>query len=206
MDYLTIILAILLIDLLALISPGPNFILVTSSAVSRSRRHALFTGFGIATGSLIWASAAALGIASVFEALPALGFVLKLVGVAYLLYLGISLLRSKGFRLVQDRELAAVRASSGFRRGLLVNMTNPKSATYYASVFAAFLTPDMPVWVLVVLVAAIAGMSLVWHAVLAVGFSTDRVRAGYIAASTLIDRLCGAVLIALGLRLLWDSR
>lgn len=205
MEFLPIIAAILLVDFLALISPGPNFVLTTSAAVSKSRRHAVWTASGIAMGSLCWAAAAALGIASVFEALPVLGFVLKVLGIAYLIYLGSKLLRSNGFQPNTTRSTDTANGARGFGRGLLVNMTNPKSAAYYASVFAAFLTPDMPAWVLLVLVGAIAAMSLVWHVLLAIGFSLARVQARYISASKYVDRLCGGVLIFLGLRLAWDS-
>ncbi|MEL7253822.1 MAG: LysE family transporter [Pseudomonadota bacterium] len=205
MDFFAVILAILLVDFLALISPGPNFILVTSAAVAQTRRHAVFTALGIASGSLIWASAAALGIASVLEVFPVLGLILKGVGVIYLIYLGIRLLRSQGFQQ-SDRHKKPQSLASGFWQGLLVNLTNPKSAAYYASVFAAFLTPDMPLWVLILLVGAIAAMSLAWHGVLAVGFSAAPVRARYISLSKTIDRMCGGLLIVLGLRLAWDAR
>lgn len=206
MEYGSIILAILLVDFLALVSPGPNFVLTTSTAVSKSRRAALWTAAGIATGSLLWSSAAALGIASVLEALPFLGLILKVLGIAYLVYLGVKLLLSKGFTPPSAQQQTRDQGSRGFWRGLLVNMTNPKSAAYYASVFAAFLTPDMPAWVLIVLIAAIAAMSLCWHVLLALGFSTARVKARYISISKHVDRICGAVLVFLGLRLAWDSR
>lgn len=206
MDYAALILAILFVDLLALVSPGPNFILVSSTAVSASRRAAIWTGTGIATGSLIWAGGAALGIVAIFEALPWLGYALKVAGVCYLLYLGVRLLLSKGFQPGQTDRQQAASAGRGFLRGLLINLTNPKSAAYYASVFAAFLTPAMPAWVLTVLVLAIWLMSLSWHWTLAVGFSMDRVRRPYIRASRLIDRLCGGFLILLGLRLAWENR
>ncbi|MEL7395913.1 MAG: LysE family transporter [Pseudomonadota bacterium] len=206
MEFLPIIAAILFVDFLALISPGPNFVLTTSAAVSKSRRHAIWTASGIAMGSFAWASAAALGIASVFEALPLLGLVLKVLGIVYLIYLGIKLLRSKGFQPNPDSTPDTTGGARGFWRGFLVNMTNPKSAAYYASVFAAFLTPDMPVWVLALLVAAIATMSLVWHVLIAISFSAPRVQARYISVSKYVDQLCGGVLIFLGLRLAWDSR
>lgn len=206
MEFLLIIAAILFVDFLALISPGPNFVLTTSAAVSKSRRDALWTAWGIAAGSFAWAGAAALGIASVFEALPILGLILKTVGIAYLIYLGIKLLRSKGFQPRIERTIDTNSGIRGFWRGLLVNMTNPKSAAYYASVFAAFLTPDMPIWVLVFLVVSIAAMSLVWHVLIAISFSTTRIQARYISVSKYVDRLCGGVLIFLGLRLAWDSR
>lgn len=206
MEFLPIIAAILFVDFLALISPGPNFVLTTSAAVSKSRRDALWTAWGIAAGSFAWAGAAALGIASVFEALPVLGLILKTVGIAYLIYLGIRLLRSKGFQPRIGQTIDANSGIRGFWRGLLVNMTNPKSAAYYASVFAAFLTPDMPIWVLVLLVVSIAAMSLVWHVLIAISFSTTRIQARYISVSKCVDRLCGGVLIFLGLHLAWDSR
>lgn len=206
MEYLGLILAILLIDFLALISPGPNFVLVTTAAVRQSRKHAVWTGCGIATGSLVWASAAALGIASVFEVFPILGLILKVLGVAYLIYLGIKLLRSQGFHRVEGQDHKIRGGSSNFWRGCLVNMTNPKSAAYYASVFAAFLTPEMPGWVLLALVIAITVMSLMWHVLLAVGFSAAPIQTRYITVSKYVDRLCGGLLVFLGLRLAWDTQ
>ena len=206
MEYLALIVAILLVDLLALGSPGPNFVLVSSAAVSKSRKHAIWTAFGIATGSFAWAAAAALGIVSLFEVFPILGLILKVVGVAYLLYLGVKLLRSHGFQLQAPADQSASSKATGYWRGLLVNMTNPKSAAYYASVFAAFLTPEMPTWVLILLVSAIALMSLAWHVLLAVGFSAAPIQARYISVSKWVDRLCGAFLVILGLRLAWDTR
>ncbi|EBA11905.1 LysE family transporter [Roseobacter sp. CCS2] len=79
MEFPPIIAAIVFVGFLALISLGPNFVLTTSAAVSKSRRHAIWTACGIAIGSFAWAGAAALGIVSVFEALPLLGFALKVL-------------------------------------------------------------------------------------------------------------------------------
>ncbi|MEO0569534.1 MAG: LysE family transporter [Pseudomonadota bacterium] len=206
MEYVAIIAAILFVDLLALLSPGPNFVLVSSAAVAQSRKHAVWTACGIATGSCAWAAAAALGIVSIVEVFPVLGLILKVVGVAYLIYLGVKLLRSQGFQAAEGQNSKTDGGARGFWRGFLVNMTNPKSAAYYASVFAAFLTPEMPGWVLFVLVIAIALMSLVWHVVLAIGFSATSIKAKYISVSKYVDRLCGGLLVLLGLRLAWDIR
>lgn len=206
MEYLALILGILLIDFLALVSPGPNFVLVSSSAVAQSRRQAIWTACGIATGSFAWAGAAALGIVSVFEVFPVLGLILKVLGVTYLIYLGVKLLRSQGFQPSGRTDPKIEGGATGYWRGLLVNMTNPKSAAYYASVFAAFLTPEIPAWVLIVLVSAIALMSVAWHLMLAIGFSAAPIKTRYISVSKYVDRICGACLILLGLRLAWDTR
>ncbi|MEM9422648.1 MAG: LysE family transporter [Pseudomonadota bacterium] len=180
-------------DLLALISPGPNFILTTTAAVSKSRHTALWTACGIATGSFVWAAAAALGIASVLETFPLLAFGLKILGSAYLVMLGVKLLMSRGFEQ-SSQKAATASGINGFCRGFIVNISNPKSAAYYASVFAAFLTPDMPAWVLVFLIVCIAAMSLSWHVIVAVSFSATHMKAKYISASKSIDRLCDGVI------------
>lgn len=206
MEHLAIIAAILFVDLLALVSPGPNFVLVSSAAIAQSRKHAIWTACGIATGSFAWAAAAASGIVSIFEVFPLLGFTMKVVGVAYLIYLGVKLLRSQGFQAATGQNSKADGGMKGFWHGFLVNMTNPKSAAYYASVFAAFLTPEMSVWVLVVLVGSIALMSLAWHVLLAIGLSAASIKARYTSISKYVDRLCGGLLVFLGLRLAWDAR
>lgn len=206
LEYLLIIAAILLVDLLALVSPGPNFVLITSAAVSKSRTQAIWTAFGIACGSLFWASAAALGIAAVFESLPLLGLMLKIAGIAYLIYLGTKLLRSSGIDSLPSSKNARRDDHQSFWTGFLVNITNPKSAAYYASVFAALLTPDLPLWVLIVLVVSIAAMSLIWHGLLAVVLSNPSVQSKYVLVSKTVDRICGSFLIFLGIKLAWDSR
>ena len=206
MEYFSVIAAILLVDFLALVSPGPNFVLVSSAAVAQSRKQAIATACGIAAGSFAWAAAAALGIVSILEVFPVLGLILKVVGVVYLIYLGGKLLRSKGFQAAETVGLKAGGLSKGFWSGFLVNMTNPKSAAYYASVFAAFVSPQMPLWVLVVLVCSIALMSAAWHILLAVGLSAAPIKVRYILVSKYVDRLCGGLLILLGLKLAWDAK
>lgn len=206
MEYFAIIAAILFVDFIALVSPGPNFVLVSSAAVGQSRRGAIWTACGIATGSFAWAAAAASGMVSIFEVFPVLGLILKVVGVAYLIYLGVKLLSSREFQAAKEQNSNTDAVAKGFWRGFLVNMTNPKSAAYYASVFAAFLTPEMPNWVLFVLVTAIALMSLAWHAILAIGFSSPPIKTKYISVSKYVDRLSGGLLVLLGLLLAWDNR
>ena len=129
MDHPAINAAILFVDLLALVNPGSNFVLVSSTAVSQSRTHAIWTAAGIAAGSFAWA-VAALGIVSVFEVFPLLSFLLKVVGVAYLIYLGITLLRSKGFKPTPGRHSKTLVGIKGSWRGFMANITNPKSAAF----------------------------------------------------------------------------
>ena len=91
MYYAVVLGSIVGIHLLALISPGPNVLIVTQIAMSRTRRAGIMTAVGIATGAALWYSAALIGLNVVFEHFAWLYSGLKLFGGAYLLYLGIKL-------------------------------------------------------------------------------------------------------------------
>ena len=191
---------------MVMISPGPNFILLSTMALSIGRPTAVRAALGIAIGSLIWMTAAALGVSIIFETLPVLGLLLKIAGGLYLIYLGVKLLRSKGMTASTAPQNSDDVAINGFGRGLLVNLTSPKSAAYFGSIFAAFFSDQIAVWVLTVLIGCLFLMSILWHVSLALAFSWDVVRVPYIRFSRLIDRIAGTLLVIFGLRLLAASR
>ncbi|MEM8652591.1 MAG: LysE family transporter [Pseudomonadota bacterium] len=206
MEYLTAILLLLPVHFAVMVSPGPNFVLLSTTALMVDRATAVQAAFGIATGSLIWMIAAALGISVILETLPVLGWVLKIVGGVYLIYLGIKLWRSAAKKtddVISEPNSSVIK---GFRRGLLVNLTSPKSAAYFGSIFAAFLSNNMPIWVIVLLISAFFMVSIAWHVALAVVFSTETVRKPYTRFSSLINRVSGSVLILFGGRLISDVR
>lgn len=206
MEHFALILAILPVHFMVMISPGPNFILLSTTALSVGRATAVQAAFGIATGSLIWMSAAALGVSVILETLPVLGQLLKIAGGIYLIYLGFRLLRSMGMAQSSTKPSPGATAVHGFGRGLLVNLTNPKSAAYFGSIFAAILTDQIPTWVVVASIGCFFLTSILWHGMLAVAFSWEKIHGPYIRYSRIIDRIAGAVLILLGFRLLSDSR
>ena len=204
MEYLTAILLLLPVHFAVMVSPGPNFVLLSTTALAVNRATAVQAAFGIAVGSLIWMIAAALGISVILETLPVLGWVLKVIGGAYLIYLGVKLWRSAPFKDLKPQPGSS--AIIGFRRGLLVNLTSPKSAAYFGSIFAAFLSENMPLWVVFLLISAFFMLSIAWHVALAVLFSTETVRKPYTRFSGLINRVSGSVLMLFGARLMSEVR
>ncbi len=206
MDNLASILLLLPIHFAVMVSPGPNFVLLSTMALSINRLAAVQAAFGVAVGSLIWMVAAALGISAILQALPALGLVLKVIGGTYLIYLGIKLWRSKGAPKGSARPSLRTPTSSGFKRGLFVNLTSPKSAAYFGSIFATFLSDSMPFWMLGALIGCFFLISIAWHVTLAVLFSTETIRTPYIRFSKVINRVAGSFLIIFGVRMIGDVR
>jgi threonine/homoserine/homoserine lactone efflux protein len=100
---------------------------------------------------------------------------------------------------------AASGAGRSFVLGLATQISNPKTAIVYASVFAALLPPAVPGWVYVVLPLLIFAIETTWYAIVALAFSADRPRAVYLRSKSWIDRLAATVMGLLGVRLIAET-
>ena len=167
-NYVALLASLLTVDLLAAISPGPNFVLVTQTAMHRTPRHAAGVVLGFVVSNLIWCCAVVFGLSALFDLFPSVYRIVQVGGALYLTYLGVSLWLTDG---------TAPRAEpSGFVKGLLTNLTNPKSVVYFGSIFALFIAPGTPVWVTVAAVGIVLFNTVVWYGTVAAVFSHDVVR------------------------------
>ena len=202
------IVAILGAVLIGAISPGPSFVLVARTAVAVSRSDGVATALGMGLGGLIFAAAALLGLQVVLAAVPSLYLGLKIAGAAYLIYLAVRLWRGAGAPIAAP-DVAPGRLSSGWRSfalGLATQLSNPKTAVVYASIFTALLPADQPPWLAAVVLPSIFAIEAGWYAIVAVAFSSERPRRGYLRSKRWIDRAAGAVMGLLALKLIWDAR
>ena len=197
---LATLLTIWLLHVAALLSPGANVLLVSQLAASDRGKSALFAAFDVTLGALLWATFAVLGVHAVFGAFPGLRLGLQVLGGAYLLYVATRLWRSTGPEL--GKPAPAISRSTAFRFGFLTNITNPKSALFFGSVFAASFPAEPGVALQISAVAMIVVNALFWHTLLAYLFSRPRVRAGYARSRNTANRVASALLGVLGLELL----
>ena len=184
----------------AMMSPGPNVLLVSQLAASDRARSGVFAAVGVTCGAALWATCAVLGVNVVFVAFPGLRLVLQITGGMYLLYVASRLWQSSGAALVG--RASPVSAWSAFRRGFLTNITNPNVALFFGSIFAtSFPAAPSPM-----LQASVVGMvvlnALCWHTLLAYLFSRERVRAAYSRTRAVANRIASVTIGALGLNLL----
>ena len=204
--------AFLGIAALVIIAPGPDTVLVTKNAVLHGRRAALGTSLGVNAGLVIWTVAAALGVAAVVRE-SALAFsVLKLLGAAYLLWLGVQALLAARRRAAHDasgarRWGAPVGALLGFRQGLLSNLGNPKIAVFFTGLLPQFVSSRASVLGPFLLLGGLfVLMTAAWlcgYALVAVRVSSVLTRPRVKAA---LDALTGIVLVGLGVRLALEQR
>ena len=207
MDAFLSLFAIIAALLVGVVSPGPSFVLVARTAIAASRRDGLAAAIGMGLGGVAFGSLALLGVATLLLHAGWLYVALKVAGGLYLVYLGVMIWRgASGTVSVAGAEEGERRnAGHSFWIGLATQVSNPKTAVVYASVFAALMPPDPPLWFFLALPPLLFLVEAGWYAVVALAFSAGGPRAAYLRAKTTIDRLAGAAMAALGLRLLYEA-
>lgn len=120
--------------------PGPAVLYIVAQSVQGGRQAGVVSAFGVSTGGMFHVLAAVVGLSAVLAASAEAFTVVKLLGAAYLVYLGIRTLRSRDDRIAgQD---AQPTLSSTYRRGVIVNILNPKTALFFLAFLPQFVDPD----------------------------------------------------------------
>jgi threonine/homoserine/homoserine lactone efflux protein len=205
--------AFLLVAIVVIITPGPDTALTIRNTLLGGRRGGVYTAVGVAAGQATWTVAGSIGIAAVLAASEPAFEAVKLIGAAYLAFLGSQAL----YRAVRRRPAAGAGAADPFRpslppsvalrQGLISNLTNPKMAAFFPALLPQFAPAgEGTVLVLLLLGATFALMTLVWLMAYAVAVA----RAGNFLRRPRVRRALeaatGAVLLALGLRLATEER
>jgi RhtB (resistance to homoserine/threonine) family protein len=199
---LLLLLSIGFVQLLAVISPGPSFLITARTAVARSRVDGVKVALGLTAGTVIWSSAALLGLNAVFHAMPMLFMAMKVAGALFLLWIAWQIFRHAKDPIAMD---GADATGNPFMRGFLTQLANPKVVVFFGSIFIAMLPASVPLWMTLALIAIVSFNELWWYTVVALFFGSGPVRSFYLRAKAWIDRITGLFLGALGLRLLWAA-
>ncbi len=199
------LLALFPIWVVALVSPGPDALLVAQTAASSGRRNGFACAAGIGTGNAVWSVATLGGLAVLFAEAAWLYRLVVLAGAAYLAVTGLRMLaaawRGGGGHEKGPAAAGAARpggAAIAFRRGLFTNLSNPKAAIFFASVFAVTLPAQTSHGMRAALVLGAALTSALWFALLARLLSAEAVRAAYRRAERGVTAAAGACFAGFG--------
>lgn len=194
---------LLAIWMLAVVSPGPAFLVLSQLAAARSRAAALGAALGIATGAILFAALTLWGLGVLVTQIAWLGTALRIAGAVYLIYLGMAMFNAAAHEPAESAvPVPAGRdALAGLRIGLLTALTNPKAIAFFLSLFAVALPPDLTAADKVLLLACGFAIELGWYVLVAFALSSGALRRLYRRARKPIDRVLGAALLLLGVRL-----
>ncbi|WP_226685566.1 LysE family translocator [Stutzerimonas stutzeri] len=200
MEFMTVA----LVHLLAVASPGPDFAVVVRESVTQGRRVGSWTALGVGCGIFVHVAYSLLGIGLIVSQSIVLFNLFKWLAAGYLLYLGWRALRARPMSLDTAEEVAAASDRSpwqAFVVGFVTNGLNPKATLFFLSLFTVVISADTPLWVQAGYGVYLASATALWFLLVAWLFSRGRVRAGFARMGHWFDRLTGAVLIGLGVRL-----
>lgn len=209
MELFAAILGIAVALTLGAMSPGPSFIMVARTSVALSRRDGLAAAVGMGVGGVFLSSIALMGLITILTAVPFLHLALKVLGGTYLLYLGYRIWRGARQPLVIENAEVQGRPGRTWRSfvfGLTTQVSNPKTAVMYASIFASLLPSEVPPFVLVTIPIMIFAIETLWYSAVALVLSAPSPRAGYLASKAWLDRAAGAFMSLLGLKLIFETQ
>lgn len=203
--YLPGILLSYTIFMIGMISPGPNILSVMGTSMNDGRRAGTALAIGIAVGSLTWAILTVAGLTALLQTYANALIAIKIAGGCYLLWLAFKAFKSAA----QTHDIAMLQLSGGLRsplsyaiRGYTIQMTNPKAALSWMAIISLGLQQGAPLWVALVIVGGTFIMSMVFHILYAVAFSTQTAVRVYSRARRKIQATLGVFFTFAGIKLL----
>ncbi len=186
------------------LTPGQDTLYILGRSIAQGRNIGVASALGISAGGVVHTLAAALGLSAVLATSASAFVALKVVGAAYLVYLGIRLLITRTAAVGSTDIAGLVDMWTAFRQGMLTNILNPKVALFFLALMPQFIEPDSPTKLGAFLVLGITFLTTgtVWCLVLALGASrARRFFASRPRALQGLSQVSGALFIFLGLRL-----
>jgi threonine/homoserine/homoserine lactone efflux protein len=190
---------------LLVLTPGQDTFFILGRSLSNGRAAGVAAALGISAGSTIHTLAAALGLSALLATSPSAFMMVKFAGAAYLIYIGVRacLTRASGLP-VGDAVAINDGRWTAFRQGILTNVLNPKVALFFLALVPQFIQPGSPHKVLAFLALGFThvGLGIVWCVVLAI--AAAKLRGAFLrrpSMATVLNRIAGAMFIALGVRL-----
>ncbi|MEV8534739.1 LysE family transporter [Streptomyces sp. NPDC051211] len=198
---MTEVIAVAVITLLAVISPGADFAMVVRNSYLYGRTTGLLAAAGVAAGVLVHVSYTMLGVGLLIASSTELFTAIKLAGAAYLVYIGIRTFRARTEVAVDLESEAALSPFGAMRSGFLTNVLNPKTTLFVVSTFTQVVNPGTPVWQQAGYGLFMAVAHLAWFGAVALFFSNSRLRDRMLKAQKALNRAIGSVLVGLGVSL-----
>ena len=203
-------LTVAIVHLLGVASPGPDFAIIVQKSLSQPRKVVVWTALGIGLGILVHVAYSLLGIGLVISRSIVLFSVIKLLGAAYLIFIGWKSLTAKPSRRGENSSegdlTPALSPLAAVRVGFLTNALNPKATLFFLALFTQVIDPGTPAIVQLFYGVYMSVATFVWFSLLGSVLTMHRIRSCIDAVHVWAERAMGAVLIALGVKVALSAR
>ncbi|MEU1225493.1 LysE family transporter [Streptomyces sp. NPDC005828] len=194
------LIAVAVITVLAVISPGADFAMTVRNSYLYGRTAGVLAAVGIAAGVLVHVTYTMLGVGLLVSRTPMLFTAMKLIGAAYLVYIGYKTFVAKATRVDMDQAGGTGLSKAGaLRTGFLTNALNPKTMLFVLSTYTQVVSADTPLVQQVGYGLFMSFAHLVWFGLAAVFFSHDSLRTRLLRKQAVLNKVIGSVLVGLGM-------
>lgn len=195
------VLPLLLAWLVAVISPGPDFLAVLRTSAAHGRSAGLRVGFGVVCGIASWATLAMCGLSALLARYEHLYLVVRGVGAVLLIGYGVHVFRAARKATPGVADAPAAKAGKHWRLGLFTNLANPKALVFFGALFATLMPRHVGVPMRVGVLAVMLAMAVAWFAGVSWCAGSRPVVAAYQRLQRTIDRIAGGLFTVIGLTL-----
>ena len=206
-NYLAELIAVTSITILTIVTPGPDFVVVARNSLSYSRRSGIFTAIGVSTAVWIHVLYTLAGIGLILSRSIILFSTVKLLGAAYLLYLGICCLKGKGE--ISEKEYRVnkntITDAKSFKMGFINNALNPKATLFFLSLFTQLVSPSTPLSIQILYGAIVSVSCFAWFSLVAVFLNRPAVKTAFLKVQKYVEKIMGVVLICFGVKVALSS-
>jgi len=208
MEHLYLIGSVALIHLVAVISPGPDFLVVVRNSLGYGRRVGIWTSIGIGCGIIIHVLYSFIGLGLLISQSDVLFSIIKYLGAAYLIYLGYGAFfsSSQPMNLEQSEETddSGISAFKAFKIGFLTNVLNPKATLFFLSLFTLVIKPDIDRIVFGIISVILVVDTMLWFILLSYLITFRHIRKIFTRRQLLFNRIFGILLVLMGIKVIFS--
>lgn len=193
-----------LVCLLGAMSPGPSLAIVTRHSLLSGTRAGVVCALSHGAGIFLWAALMTSGLGAVLLAQPSWFEGLRAVGAGFLLYLGARALLSQDGGVPADRRESVAGVGKAATEGIVIALSNPKVALFFAALFSQFIQPEATTGTQLVIATTAAAIDALWYGTVAVLLSRPLWSGRLTRYGGLLERGFGVILITLSAGVLWS--
>ena len=204
MENFYLILTISGIHLLALISPGPDFVMVVKNSIQYSRKIGIFTSIGFSIGILVHLFYCIIGLSLILSTNELIYNIFKILCSGYLIYMGIKSFKDNQIgNSSKNTKINKISYLQAIKIGFLTNVLNPKVSLFFLSLFSLMITPkEIPFYILILLIIIIVTSTFIWFSLVAIFLTQKKVNNLFMKNFKYLNKIFGCLLILIAIRIL----
>lgn len=197
---------IFIVQLVGLVSPGPDFFYISRKAMGDTRRNALLASIGITIGVAFWSLIVLFGLTFLNRTIPMFQYVLMLFGGSYLAYSGFQMVQiRKNAKLDEAKSQSSQSVWKEILGGLMINLSNPKIVVFFSSVLAGYVSNLSNLSDILFVLFILTGSAIIYFVLVSFLFSHKYVRNFYAKHNHYLDNFAGVIFILFGSRLIYEG-